>query len=124
MFLDMTNENLEKLDKIRAIGLKIALDDFGTGYSSLQYLSKIPVNYLKIDKTLIDDIVNDNKVFRMNKMISSISKDMNIETVAEGVETIEQLEILKNLECNYIQEYLLSKPVSETDIIKLIKEDS
>ncbi|MBI9012005.1 MAG: EAL domain-containing protein [Clostridiales bacterium] len=97
------------LDRLKNIGLKISLDDFGTGYSSLNYLSKIPFDEIKIDKTFIDEI-EDKRVQTILKAVIEIKKSYNIQVIAEGVETTSQLKILQELGCPLIQGYLFSKP--------------
>lgn len=97
------------LDRLKNLGLRISLDDFGTGYSSLNYLSKIPFDEIKIDKTFIDEI-EDIRVQTVLKAVIEIKKSYNIQVIAEGVETTSQLKILQDLGCSLIQGYLFSKP--------------
>lgn len=97
------------LERLKNLGLKISLDDFGTGYSSLNYLSKIPFDEIKIDKTFIDEI-EDIRVQTVLKAVIDIKKTYNIQVIAEGVETRSQLKILQDLGCPLIQGYLFSKP--------------
>ena len=99
------------LDKVRALGIRLALDDFGTGYSSLSYLRKLPINILKIDRSFVIDVVGDKDTTSVLETIISLAEKLSLETVAEGVETTEQLEILTRLGCNYIQGYYFSKPL-------------
>ena len=106
--------NLDKVNRkiklLRNEGIKISLDDFGTGYSSLNYLRNIDLDEVKIDKSFIDDIVNDEVANRMLFSIIDVIKNFGWETVAEGVETIEQLEIIKEAGCKVVQGYYFSKP--------------
>jgi len=97
------------LDRLKTLGLKISLDDFGTGYSSLNYLSKIPFDEIKIDKSFIDEI-EDKRVQTVLKAVIEIKKSYNIQVIAEGVETRSQLKILQELGCPLVQGYLFSKP--------------
>jgi len=110
----------EKLNCLRAAGIKISLDDFGTGYSSLNYLTSIPADLVKFDKSFIDKILIDDKHLVLLKTIIWLAHYLNIETVAEGVETIEQFNALKALECDYYQGYLFSKPLPMAEGIKLV----
>lgn len=96
---------------LRSIGFRISLDDFGTQYTSMSILTMIDIDILKLDRSLVRDLVESNKSRILIKHIIDICKDMNINIVAEGVETKEQLGILRELNCDYIQGYLLSKPI-------------
>ena len=106
---------------LKDYGIRIALDDFGTGYSSLSYLKGLPVNTLKIDKELTDGILKDLNTGIMTESVIAMAKKMGFETIAEGVETKEQLIRLKELGCDYIQGYLLGRPMSGEDIEQLLK---
>ncbi len=109
------------LGVLRKKGYKIALDDFGTGYSSFAYLRKMPLSTLKIDKTFIDDLVDSKKDREVIRQMIQFSHELGIKVIAEGVETKEQLDILKNAHCDYIQGYYFSKPLSKEHIIKLLE---
>lgn len=115
--MDTADEALKVVNDIKAIGVNIAMDDFGTGYSSLSYLAKMPIDLLKIDKTLIDDM-GDGEIV---EAICSMSHALSCEVIAEGVEESEQLDILKSKSCNYIQGYIWSKPLEYQDAIKYIE---
>ncbi len=91
---------------LRSMGIRIALDDFGTGYSSLNYLQKLPVDILKIDKTFIDNIESDSVKLKMVGNIVKMAHDMNYRVVAEGVEHMQQVSLLDNYRCDYIQGYI------------------
>lgn len=116
-------ENLEdgvpKLRELQQDGVNLALDDFGTGFSSLTYLRTLPVNCLKIDKSFIDGIAFDQMQMRFVESIINLGHTLEMEIVAEGVETKEQLEHLVNCHCDYIQGYVFSKPISEAEALKL-----
>ncbi len=109
------------LEGLREKGVKIALDDFGKGYSSLSYLRQLPISTLKIDKSFIDTITTESSSKNIAGQIIRIGKIMGITVVAEGVEHQDQLDYLKELECNKIQGYLFSKPISEEDIKRLLE---
>lgn len=113
--------SIEALKKLMEIGIKIALDDFGTGYSSLSYLRKIPINTLKIDKSFIDNITSNTKEEAIITNIIEMAHSMDLEVVAEGVETKDQYSILKNRNCDYIQGYYLSKPLKPEEIENLFE---
>ena len=105
---------IDALTKIRATGITIALDDFGTGYSSLSYLSELPLDVLKIDKSFVDGLDN-NRNKELVRSIIAISQAMDLINVAEGTETIEQVNLLASYGCKYFQGYYFSKPINKTD---------
>ena len=122
----MTNfdHNLALINRMKDLGVKIALDDFGTGYSSFSYLTKIPINTLKIDKSFIAGICeNDNDAYIAGTIINLAHK-LGISVIAEGVETIEQLRILQMQMCDILQGYFFSRAISENDFIELLKINS
>jgi diguanylate cyclase (GGDEF)-like protein len=107
------------MNNLKRIGVDLAIDDFGTGYSSLSYLKKFPVDVLKIDKSFIDDIIRDD---RLVVTIINLSHSYNLKVLAEGVEHVEQLEILKKLGCDMIQGYYYSRPVGTADFARLLEK--
>lgn len=102
---------LALLAKLRDLGVKLFIDDFGTGYSSLSYLLRMPIHGLKIDRSFVHRIDNGGENSAVVKAILSLSADLNIEAIAEGIETDRQLEQLSSLHCAYWQGYLFSRPV-------------
>jgi EAL domain-containing protein (putative c-di-GMP-specific phosphodiesterase class I) len=109
------------LNKLRSIGVKVSLDDFGTGYSSLNYLKKLPIDCVKIDKFFIDNIILDPKERFMANSLINLFHGIGLTVVAEGVEHLDQLELLKEYRCDEIQGYYFSKPVNARDFEKIIK---
>jgi diguanylate cyclase (GGDEF)-like protein len=105
------DEAIEILREISRIGVKIAVDDFGTGYSSLSYLKKLPINKLKIDQSFVRDLPNDGEDSAITKAIIALAQSLNLEIIAEGVETGEQKEFLVHNGCENIQGYFYSKPL-------------
>ncbi|MEJ7849048.1 MAG: EAL domain-containing protein [Pyrinomonadaceae bacterium] len=101
----------ETLNRLRELGVKISIDDFGTGYSSLGYLKSLPVDVLKIDRSFIRDLTNSPDDSAMVSAILTLAHNLNLEVVAEGVETEEQLAMLKTMKCDEWQGYLCSKPI-------------
>ena len=120
VLIDDMKTVFEKMDELRDFGIRISIDDFGTGYSSLQYLKSLPADTLKLDKTFIDSAENDNSTKIIIETMIGMSKKLGFETVAEGVETKEQLDILENMGCDIIQGYYLGKPVSDEEIENLL----
>ena len=123
ILMDSIEHNLYIINCIKALGVKIALDDFGTGYSSLNYLTRIPINTLKIDKSFIDRIVVNAKDEFIADTIITLAHKMDIAVIAEGVEDIEQLKILQEQMCDILQGYFFSKPLLEKDFEKLLAEN-
>jgi diguanylate cyclase (GGDEF)-like protein/PAS domain S-box-containing protein len=124
VLMQSLDSSINILKKLMGMGIRIALDDFGTGYSSLNYLRKIPINTLKIDKSFIDNITSDKKEESIIKNIIRMAHSMDLKVVAEGVETGDQLGILKKRKCNYIQGYYFSKPLPASEIEKLLGKEN
>jgi diguanylate cyclase (GGDEF)-like protein len=110
------SEAIPLLFEIKKLGIKLAIDDFGTGYSSLSYLKNFPIDTLKIDKSFIDEIVNNVKDAAIAHTIVQLASNLGLSTVAEGVEYLEQQVILQEMGCRQIQGYLFSKPMSPASI--------
>ena len=98
------------------MGVKIALDDFGTGYSSLAYLKKFPIDIVKIDQSFVRDINSDAEDAILVKTIIAMAKGLNMDMIAEGVETSEQKAFLEVEECHLIQGYYFSKPLQDNEV--------
>lgn len=111
---------VERLKKIKSFGIKIALDDFGTGFSSLTYLKDLPIDIVKLDRGFVNSIETNNKDALIIKSILYLALDLNLEVVAEGIETKEQLEYLRKYKCKSGQGYLMSKPMPIEEIDKLL----
>ena len=111
---------LKTLEQIKEMGFKLAIDDFGTAYASLSYLKDFPIDTLKIDKIFIDEIHENNKVLCIVDSLIYLSEKLNLKTVAEGVEKLEQAEILYKKGCDEIQGYYYSKPLPLNDFITFV----
>lgn len=105
------NHSIANLLAIRALGVTIAIDDFGTGFSSLNYLAKIPLDTLKIDRSFVEEMTSAKGGLTLVSVIINLARALRLNTVAEGVETEEQLRQLKLLGCDEMQGYLFGKPV-------------
>lgn len=108
------------LKAIAELGISIAIDDFGTGYSSLSYLSKLPINVLKIDRSLVLDIESNLNTESLVANVVRLAHDLNMKVVVEGIETLDQLNIVKSLGCDVVQGYCISKPQSEEEYLALL----
>ncbi|MGX6446323.1 EAL domain-containing protein [Neobacillus sp. K501] len=111
---------LSTIEQLREMGVSIALDDFGTGFSSIGYLKRFKVDYLKIDRSFIKDIHKAKDDLTIVKSIILLAKGFGLKVVAEGVEEEEQWELLRKLNCHYIQGFLFHKPLPEIDFTKLL----
>jgi EAL domain-containing protein (putative c-di-GMP-specific phosphodiesterase class I) len=99
----------------------LAVDDFGTGYSSLNYIRRLPINILKIDKSFIDSVDADDEDSKLTAAIVELARVLELRCVAEGVERPQQLERLKELNCDYAQGFLLARPMSAEALIELLQ---
>ena len=112
VMINNMGDAIEKLRQIKALGCRVSLDDFGTGYSSLSYLQMLPLNTLKIDKAFINDITSaDGVQATITRSIIDMVEKMGLETIAEGVENNEQLNMLNQFRCNFVQGFLRGKPM-------------
>jgi diguanylate cyclase (GGDEF)-like protein/PAS domain S-box-containing protein len=116
------NQAIETLQALKKLGIKISIDDFGTGFSSLYYLKEFPIDRLKIDQSFIRDCTDDSSNSTIVKTIISMAHHLHINVIAEGVETIEQLEFLQKNLCDEMQGYLLSKPLPAEELEKKFYE--
>jgi len=115
-------EAINTLNEINTKGMSIAVDDFGTGYSSLSYLKKLPISKLKIDKSFVDELPDDVEDVAISKTIISLCENLNLNVIAEGVESQEQINFLLKNNCENIQGYFFSRPISTEDMTKYLKD--
>jgi diguanylate cyclase (GGDEF)-like protein len=113
-------KNIATLNQLRGLGVQIVMDDFGTGYSSLSYLQSLPFDKIKIDRSFINGVSDENNAEAIVRATASMAKSMNITTTAEGVETQEQLDKIRALGCTEMQGYLVSRPLHAADIAALL----
>jgi EAL domain-containing protein (putative c-di-GMP-specific phosphodiesterase class I) len=111
----------DALAALRDLGVKIAIDDFGTGYSSLSYLKRWRVDSLKIDRSFVSDIATDPSDHAIVSAIVAMARSLNITVVAEGIETWQQLEILRNMGCSLAQGFLFAKPCPAVDALRYLR---
>jgi EAL domain-containing protein (putative c-di-GMP-specific phosphodiesterase class I) len=115
--IDFTIKTLKRLNEM---GVKISIDDFGTGYSSLNYLRYLPIHILKIDRSFISDMDKDLNTRVIVKSIIDVAHSLKLKVTAEGVETMEQLALLKQMGCDEIQGYLFSRPIPLNEIQNIL----
>ncbi|MDX9875469.1 MAG: EAL domain-containing protein, partial [Spongiibacteraceae bacterium] len=121
LLMSHTDEMEALLSRIRAIGVRIAIDDFGTGFSSLSYITRFPIDRIKIDRAFIRDIIDDRNSAAVTSAIIAMAHGLHIEVVAEGVETNAQREALRSRGCDGAQGFLIGRPVplKELDLEQL-----
>jgi EAL domain-containing protein (putative c-di-GMP-specific phosphodiesterase class I) len=112
--------SVQVLTALRKVGLKIAIDDFGTGYSSLGALRYLPVDTLKIDRSFVTDLARDKASSDLTRRTLQLAADFHLHTVAEGVEEVEQLEILRGFGCDSVQGFLFARPQPIAEVVKLL----
>lgn len=108
---------IDTLQELKTMGISLAIDDFGTGYSSLSYLKQLPMNIVKIDRSFIQGIPSDKDAMEISAAVIAMAHKLNYEVVAEGIETEEHIGFLQDIECDYGQGFLFSKPLSPSDLI-------
>lgn len=122
VLIDNFEDSVKLLQEIKDLGIGVSLDDFGTGYSSLSYLQFLPLTTLKIDKSFIANITKEKSIeYDITDAIVSLVNKLGLDTIAEGVETDEQLEMIKKINCKTIQGFLTGRPMPKNDCDKLIK---
>lgn len=120
--MDNSDETRMLLEELRSVGVRIAIDDFGTGYSSLSYLKQLPVDELKIDQSFVRTMLESEKDRNIIEVSLKIAHDFGFKSVAEGLETIEQLKMLKELGCDVGQGYYFSRPLDSSQFIDWLKQ--
>ena len=118
--MEQADSTIGMLNELKRLGVAISIDDFGTGYSSLSYLKRLPIDILKIDRSFVKDIPDDEDDSAIAKLIISLAHGLRLTVVAEGVETTAQLAFLLPEHCDAVQGYLFSRPVPAPDIASLL----
>jgi EAL domain-containing protein (putative c-di-GMP-specific phosphodiesterase class I) len=119
--MDNAEQATSILQSLRSIGVQLSIDDFGTGYSSLSYLHKFPIDTLKIDRSFVSRMAGDSENSEIVRTIITLAQNLGLDTIAEGVETLEQLNELRSFGCRYAQGYLFAKPVPHEQIDELMR---
>lgn len=122
LFMDQHSARVNVITSLRDIGVQFAIDDFGTGYSAINYLRNYPVDYLKIDKSFIQDLLIDEQDRTLVEVIIKMGRALGILVIAEGVEELGQLEMLQQFDCDYMQGYWLSKPQPLSLVLSMCHE--
>lgn len=123
VLIKYSEDTFDKLRKLKQLGLKVTIDDFGTGYSSLSYLQHLQADYLKIDRSFVNEPGESPEGDVLLAAIINLARSLGMGTIAEGVETEAQLSRLRELECDIAQGYYLARPQPADEVSKLLTED-
>ena len=118
--MENAEQTIRIFEKLRKLGVCVSIDDFGTGYSSLSYLHRLPFDSLKIDRSFVSDVNKQTENAQILQTIVSLAQNLHLRTVAEGIETVEQMEIIRELGCDLGQGFLFSKPLPKDEIETLL----
>ncbi|HZX15950.1 MAG TPA: EAL domain-containing protein [Pseudomonas sp.] len=121
LLLEATDDTRHQLNHLKSLGLTLAMDDFGTGYSSLSYLKKFPLDVIKIDRSFIKDIPENQDDMEITSAVIAMAHNLKLKVVAEGIETVAQLNFLRRQQCDIGQGYLFDKPIASRDLLKSLK---
>ncbi len=124
VIMENPKQTLENFRVLRDLGVSFAIDDFGTGYSSLAYLRQLPVSALKIDKAFIDGLTENGDDAAIAQTVISLGRSLGMKVLAEGVETMDQVEFLWSAQCHQAQGFLFSRPIAAADVIPFIRDPS
>ncbi len=113
-------KNIQILNQLKELGVYLSIDDFGIGYSSLNYLKRLPIDRIKLDKSLVDDVAKDTNDEAIARAVLAMGRSLQLDVVAEGVETVEQKRFLQEESCRYVQGYLFSRPLPEDELQSLL----
>ncbi len=122
VLIEATDRALEVLTDLAARGIRLSLDDFGTGYSSLSYVRRFPFNKLKIDRSFVAVLETDDTAKEIVRAILALGRSLQLSVTAEGVETREQLELLRDQQCHHVQGFLMGRPVDPAQVAELIRK--
>lgn len=114
--------SIATMDMLKRVGVKLSLDDFGTGYSSLSHLKRLPLDKLKIDQSFVRGLPHDQNDLAIASAIIAMGKALGLKTIAEGVETKAQLNVLQSLGCDEMQGYYMAKPMTASDFPEFLQE--
>ena len=123
VLLHESERTLQTLHRLRELGVRVSMDDFGTGYSSLSYLRSFPFDKIKIDRSFVSDLSGKRDGEAIIRAIAGLGKSLGMTTVAEGVETADQMERIRAEGCTDVQGYLISKPVPAAEVLRFLSAD-
>jgi EAL domain-containing protein (putative c-di-GMP-specific phosphodiesterase class I) len=120
--MDDAERSIRTLHDLKSMGVRLSIDDFGTGYSSLSYLKRFPIDALKLDQSFVRDITSDPDDAAIARAVIALGRSLRLTIIAEGVETLEQLEFLRKHECHMVQGYLLGRPMPADQLPAALRE--
>ena len=121
LLLEASEATRQQLDDLKALGLSLAMDDFGTGYSSLSYLKKFPIDVIKIDRSFIKDIPDNQDDMEITSAVIAMAHKLKLKVVAEGIETTAQVAFLRRQHCDIGQGYLFDRPIAGRELIQRLR---
>ena len=121
LLLEATEDTRLQLDQLKSLGLTLAMDDFGTGYSSLSYLKKFPIDIIKIDRSFIHEIPDNQDDMEITSAVIAMAHNLKLKVVAEGIETADQLAFLRRHRCDVGQGYLFDRPIPGSELLEKLK---
>ena len=121
LLLEATDDTRQQLNSLKSLGLTLAMDDFGTGYSSLSYLKKFPIDVIKIDRSFIKDIPDNQDDMEITSAVIAMAHNLKLKVVAEGIETAAQLSFLRRQQCDIGQGYLFDRPIPGRELLESLK---
>jgi EAL domain-containing protein (putative c-di-GMP-specific phosphodiesterase class I) len=121
VLLEESEKTLQTLHRLRELGVRVSMDDFGTGYSSLSYLRSFPFDKIKIDRSFVKDLTSKPDGDAIIRAIAGLGKSLGMTTVAEGVETPEQMQRIRDEGCTDVQGYLISRPIPADDVLTFLQ---
>jgi len=121
LLLEATEDTHRQLIELKALGLTLAMDDFGTGYSSLSYLKKFPIDIIKIDRSFINEIPDNQDDMEITSAVVAMAHNLKLKVVAEGIETPAQLAFLRRHRCDVGQGYLFDRPIPGRELVERLK---
>ncbi|EDO27628.1 predicted protein, partial [Nematostella vectensis] len=124
VLIDSMEQVQSKIEAVKALGVSISIDDFGTGYSSLSRIRNLPIDKVKIDRSFIEELENSHGDRKIIEGITHMAQGLGFKVVAEGVETLEQLNLLRTMNCDIVQGFLLSKPIPPDDLMALLEQQN
>ena len=124
MLVEDINSTIGLLSQLKERGIQISIDDFGTGYSSLSYLHRLPIDNLKVDRSFVNQMQEGKRNHQIVETIATLSAQLELDAIAEGIETQQQLELLQQLGYKFGQGYLFSKPLSLEDAEALLASNN
>ncbi len=116
MLMENMDRGIENLNALKDLGISLSIDDFGTGYSSLGYLKTLPVHIVKVDRSFVKDIPDDKDDMAITAAVVAMAHKLNYKVVAEGIEIEEQLQFLRDCNCDYGQGYMFSRPLPANEL--------